>query len=146
MKKTLKAYGVYGLMDWQPLLNVGKAKFQPLFSGGGATAYGETPAKYVTSNPVCQHIIESSHYFQSGYITLLYEHNLDENKADENKADEIKDDTNEGELLKEVSFSSLGDASAYLNENFNIPKNKLRTRESIIEVGKDNGIDVKISD
>lgn len=141
MNKKLKTYGVYGLMDWQPLLYVGKAKFQPLFSGGGVTAYGETPAKYTTSNPVCQHIIESSHYFKSGYIKLLYEHGSDNHEGD----NEVQENEEE-QPLKEMLFNSLGDASTYLNENFGTPKSKLRTRETIIEVGKANGIDVKITD
>lgn len=141
MNKKLKTYGVYGLMDWQPLLYVGKAKFQPLFSGGGVTAYGETPAKYTTSNPVCQHIIESSHYFESDYIKLLYEHGSDNHEGD----NEVQENEEE-QPLKEMLFNSLGDASTYLNENFGTPKSKLRTRETIIEVGKANGIDVKITD
>lgn len=141
MNKKLKTYGVYGLMDWQPLLYVGKAKFQPLFSGGGVTAYGETPAKYTTSNPVCQHIIESSHYFKSDYIKLLYEHGSDNHEGD----NEVQENEEE-QPLKEMLFNSLGDASTYLNENFGTPKSKLRTRETIIEVGKANGIDVKITD
>lgn len=141
MNKKLKTYGVYGLMDWQPLLYVGKAKFQPLFSGGGVTAYGETPAKYTTSNPVCQHIIESSHYFKSNYIKLLYE-----NGSDNHEGDNEVQENEEEQPLKEMLFSSLGDASTYLNENFGTPKSKLRTRETIIEVGKANGIDVKITD
>lgn len=141
MNKKLKTYGVYGLMDWQPLLYVGKAKFQPLFSGGGVTAYGETPAKYTTSNPVCQHIIESSHYFKSNYIKLLYEHGSDNHEGD----NEVQENEEE-QPLKGMLFNSLGDASTYLNENFGTPKSKLRTRETIIEVGKANGIDVKITD
>lgn len=141
MNKKLKTYCVYGLMDWQPLLHVGKAKFQPLFSGGGVTAYGETPAKYTTSNPVCQHIIESSHYFKSDYIKLLYEHGSDNHEGD----NEVQENEEE-QPLKEMLFNSLGDASTYLNENFGTPKSKLRTRETIIEVGKANGIDVKITD
>ena len=141
MNKKSKTYGVYGLMDWQPLLYVGKAKFQPLFSGGGVTAYGETPAKYTTSNPVCQHIIESSHYFKSDYIKLLHEYGSDNHEGD----NEVQENEEE-QPLKEMLFNSLGDASTYLNENFGTPKSKLRTRETIIEVGKANGIDVKITD
>lgn len=145
MNRTIKTYGVYGLMDWQPLLNAGKAKFQPLFSGGGVTAYGETPAKYTTSNPVCQHLIERSHYFQTGYIKLLYKHGS-ANDVRDSLEECSEEKTLPDEQLKEMKFSSLGDASAYLNETFGIIKSKMRTREEIIELGKENGIDVKFTD
>lgn len=90
---------------------------------------------------MCQHIIESSHYFKSDYIKLLYEHGSDNHEGD----NEVQENEEE-QALKEMLFNSLGDASTYLNENFGTPKSKLRTRETIIEVGKANGIDVKITD
>lgn len=136
MEVTSKTYGVYGLMDWQPLIKVGKATFSPLFTGGGATAYGQTPAKYTTNNPVCQRIIENSHYFKAGHIQLLYE-----NKS-ESEVEEVKEEAK----VTKMSFSSLGDASTYLNDTFGVPKTKLRSRDSIIREGMAHNVEISITE
>lgn len=68
MKKT---YGVSGLMEWQAVFRHGRATLSARFSGGALTGYGVTPAEYTTSNPVAQHIIESSRQFRDGRIRLL---------------------------------------------------------------------------
>lgn len=123
-------------MDWQPLIKVGKATFSPLFTGGGATAYGQTPAKYTTSNPVCQRIIENSHYFKAGHIQLLYE-----NKAKKEVSEEPK-----AEKKTEMSFGSLSEAAAYLNDKFGVPKTKLRSRDSITQSGLDHNVVISITE
>lgn len=156
-KKVTKTYGVYGLMDWQPILHVGKARFQPLFEGGGATAYGETPAKYTTSNPIFQHIIESSHYYQCGHIQLLYsneevEKNDEETNALESEAEDVKAHIaqEEGDIAADgmtvMEFASTGDASQYLAETFDIPKSQLRGRTNVIAIAKEHGIAVKFTE
>lgn len=66
-----KTYGVSGLMDWTTQIKAGKAAVNVRFSGGALTAYGVTPAKYSTSNPIFQSVIENSDYFKSGRIKLL---------------------------------------------------------------------------
>lgn len=66
-----KVYGVSGLMDWTTNINVGKAAVSVHFTGGALTAYGVTPAKYVTSSPFFQHVIENSDPFKNGRIKLL---------------------------------------------------------------------------
>lgn len=150
-KITVKTYGVYGLMDWQPILHVGKAKFQPLFEGGGATAYGETPAKYTTSNPICQHIIESSHYFKVGHIQLLYSnttdgegHTVEEEAESADDAVGTEDETQEsGEVME---FASTGDASQYLADTFGVPKSQLRGRTNVLAVAKEHGLNIKFTE
>lgn len=69
----LKTYGVSGLMDWTTNIKVGKASVSVHFTGGALTAYGVTPAKYSTSNPFFQSVIEGSLHFKSGRIALLGE-------------------------------------------------------------------------
>ena len=155
-KKTTKTYGVYGLMDWQPILHVGKAKFQPLFEGGGATAYGETPAKYTTANPILQHIIESSHYFKVGHIQLLYSNTTDDggNTDEENdkKTDEAevvdaeKTEAEADESGEAMEFASTGDAAQYLADNFDIPKSQLRGRTNVVAAAKEHGIIIKFTE
>lgn len=138
----MKTYGVYGLMDWQPIIRVGRAKFCPLFTGGGATAYGQTPAKYATSNEVCQRIIENSDYFKSGHIKLLYSNEIEEAKDSEVCAESHDD----GAEYVEKVFPSMGDAASYVADSFGTPKSKLRTRDAIVSAGKAHNVNIKIAD
>ena len=138
----MKTYGVYGLMDWQPIIRVGRAKFCPLFTGGGATAYGQTPAKYATSNEVCQRIIENSDYFKSGHIKLLYSNEIEEAKDLEACAESHDD----GAEYVEKVFPSMGDAASYVADSFGTPKSKLRTRDAIVSAGKAHNVNIKIAD
>lgn len=138
----MKIYGVYGLMDWQPIIRVGRAKFCPLFTGGGATAYGQTPAKYATSNEVCQRIIENSDYFKSGHIKLLYTNEIEEAKDLEVCAESHDD----GAEYVEKVFPSMGDAASYVADSFGTPKSKLRTRDAIVSAGKAHNVNIKIAD
>ena len=66
-----KTYGVSGLMDWTTQIKAGKGSVSVHFTGGALTAYGVTPAKYSTSNPFFQSVIENSKQFNSGRIELL---------------------------------------------------------------------------
>ncbi len=140
--REMKTYGVYGLMDWQPIIRVGRAKFCPLFTGGGATAYGQTPAKYATSNEVCQRIIENSDYFKSGHIKLLYSNDIEEAKDLEVCAESHDD----GAEYVEKVFPSMGDAASYVADSFGTPKSKLRTRDAIVSAGKAHNVNIKIAD
>lgn len=142
MMREMKTYGVYGLMDWQPIIRVGRAKFCPLFTGGGATAYGQTPAKYATSNEVCQRIIENSDYFKSGHIKLLYSNEIEEAKDLEVCAESHDD----GAEYVEKVFPSMGDAASYVADSFGTPKSKLRTRDAIVSAGKAHNVNIKIAD
>lgn len=142
MMREMKTYGVYGLMDWQPIIRVGRAKFCPLFTGGGETAYGQTPAKYATSNEVCQRIIENSDYFKSGHIKLLYSNEIEEAKDLEVCAESHDD----GAEYVEKVFPSMGDAASYVADSFGTPKSKLRTRDAIVSAGKAHNVNIKIAD
>lgn len=142
MMREMKTYGVYGLMDWQPIIRVGRAKFCPLFTGGGATAYGQTPAKYATSNEVCQRIIENSDYFKSGHIKLLYTNEIEEAKDLEVCAESHDD----GAEYVEKVFPSMGDAASYVADSFGTPKSKLRTRDAIVSAGNAHNVNIKIAD
>lgn len=67
----LKTYGVSGLIDWTTQIKVGKGSVLVHFTGGALTAYGVTPAKYSTSKPFFQSVIENSEQFKSGRIELI---------------------------------------------------------------------------
>lgn len=120
--KALKIYGVKGLMEWQCVIVSGGVKFHFSFTEGTITGYGVTPAKYRTSNPILQDVIENSDYFKSGKIFLVKTISL------ENEAKNVvsQDD------FKRVEVSCLEDAKDYLAENYNVSRLKLKSKQSIV--------------
>ncbi len=78
MKKKRITYGVYGMMEYQSIIKIGRATLKVLFTDGSITAIGQNPAKYTTSDFLVQHAIENSSEFKRGRITVLDTIELDE--------------------------------------------------------------------
>lgn len=78
MKKKRVTYGVYGMMEYQAIIKIGRATLKVLFTDGSMTAIGQNPAKYTTSDFLVQHAIENSRDFKRGRITVLNTIELDE--------------------------------------------------------------------
>ena len=60
MKKKRITYGVYGMMEYQTIIKIGRATLKVLFTDGSMTAIGQNPAKYTTSDFLVQRAIENS--------------------------------------------------------------------------------------
>ncbi len=78
MKKRKITYGVDGMMEYQAIMTVGKAKMKVHFSDGFITARGITPATFTTDNLVVQRAIEQSTDFKRGRIKIIRVITLDE--------------------------------------------------------------------
>lgn len=78
MKKKRITYGVYGMMEYQSIIKIGRATLKVLFTDGSMTAIGQNPAKYTTSDFLVQHAIENSSEFKRGRITVVGTIELDE--------------------------------------------------------------------
>ncbi len=78
MKKKRITYGVYGMMEYQSIIKIGRATLKVLFSDGSMTAFGQNPAKYTTSDFLVQRAIENSSDFKRGRITIVSSIELDE--------------------------------------------------------------------
>lgn len=157
-KKTIKTYGVRGLMEWVCNIPVGKAKMRIEFTGGVLTKYGVSPAKYVTNDLFRQTLIEGSQLFKAGRIKLLsaVETDEDEDRLVERPAEAgpvadggecpapAADDGGEGERDEEgrlvVEVGSLEEAKAYLNEKFGIPVRDIRSGARIVAAAGENGV------
>lgn len=149
VKMIRKTYGVSGLMDWTTQIKAGKGSVSVHFTGGALTAYGVTPAKFSTSNPFFQNVIEGSEQFQSGRIELLGEMEVaDEDvPAASNTSEDIP--TKEGEAHKgeklvndsqgagaivgmcEIKVADKSEAIEYLKEHYsdkNYTATGLRTK------------------
>ena len=68
MKKT---YIAPGLLDLQLVLHAGAAWVTVEFTGGRSLGYGDYSAKYSTSDPSLQYLIEHSPEYTSGRIRQL---------------------------------------------------------------------------
>ena len=78
MKKKRITYGVYGMMEYQSIIKIGRATLKVLFTDGSMTAIGQNPAKYTTSDFLVQRAIENSSDFKRGRITVVDTIELDE--------------------------------------------------------------------
>lgn len=129
--KVLKIYGVKGLMEWQCVIPSGGVRFHFAFSDGTMTGYGVTPARYRTTDPILQNVIERSNYFKSGKIFL-------------ERQIIIERDTVEAEVtapFEKVDVSCLDDAKEYLAEHFGVSRLKLKNKQSIIAQATENKIE-----
>lgn len=78
MKKKRITYGVYGMMEYQAIIKIGRATLKVMFTDGSITAMGQTPAQYTTSDFIVQHAIENSSDFKKGRIHVVNTIELDE--------------------------------------------------------------------
>lgn len=85
MKKKRITYGVYGMMEYQAIIKIGRATLKVLFTDGSMTSIGQNPAKYTTSDFLTQHAIENSSDFKRGRIQVVNTIELDEDVRIERK-------------------------------------------------------------
>lgn len=78
MKKKRITYGVYGMMEYQAIIKIGRATLKVLFTDGSMTSIGQNPAQYTTSDFIVQHAIENSSDFKKGRIHVVNTIELDE--------------------------------------------------------------------
>lgn len=78
MKKKRITYGVYGMIEYQAIIKIGRATLKVLFTDGSMTSIGQNPAKYTTSDFLTQHAIENSSDFKRGRIQVVNTIELDE--------------------------------------------------------------------
>ena len=78
MKKKRITYGVYGMMEYQALIKIGKATLKVQFTDGSITAYGQNPAQFTTADFIVQHAIENSSDYKRGRIKRVTVIELDE--------------------------------------------------------------------
>lgn len=78
MKKKRITYGVYGMMEYQAIIKIGRATLKVMFTDGSITAMGQNPAQYTTSDFLTQHAIENSSDFKRGRIQVVNTIELDE--------------------------------------------------------------------
>lgn len=78
MKKKRITYGVYGMMEYQTIIKIGRATLKVLFTDGSITSIGQNPAMYTTSDFLVQRAIENSSEYKKGRIVTVNTIELDE--------------------------------------------------------------------
>ena len=68
MKTVRKTYAVRGLIEWQMTLDVAGALLRINFTGGSMGTNGVRPARFTTTNPALQKLIEKSRHFSEGKV------------------------------------------------------------------------------
>lgn len=136
--KVLKVYAVKSLMEWHCEIVSGGVKFHFAFADGMTSSQGVTPARYKTTNPVFQSIIEHSHYFKSGKIILEKRVVLEADTLAVANETQPKAAT---PSIEKVEVSCLDDAKDYLNEKFNVDRRKLSSSNAIMECAKAHNIE-----
>lgn len=116
MKKKRITYGVYGMMEYQSIIKIGRATLKVLFSDGSMTAFGQNPAKYTTSDFLVQRAIENSSDFKRGRITVVNAIELDEEVRIERnpaKKETVKvANTEAGSTAEETATGTDGEQTA----------------------------------
>lgn len=148
--KSIKTYGVRGLMECVYYIPVGKAKLRLNFSGGVLTAYGNTPARYTTSDPVRQAIIEHSDLFKGGKIVLLKQRVIEQDEPEPIPASSASSAPSapiaslSPSALTPKSFPSLAEARDYLSSAFGLSPSGLTSTEKIKSAGRAHGLNITI--
>ena len=133
-----KTYGVKGMIEWHALIPFGKSTMSVKFTGGTITGYGISPAKFITSDPIAQNVIERSDLFKNGKIKLLavYEEPGDKTSA----ATASQNGVETSKAKKQIKVASLEDAREILKEK-GVSWRELKTTDAIKTAAAGLGIE-----
>lgn len=129
-------------MEWDALIECGKARLRVKFEGGSSSGFGESPALYRTKNPAAQHIIEMSQYFKEKRIRLIRViHYADGDAGDTSAATSNGSTAGKGTLiLEDKSFSDMQTARRYMHETYGVALRKMLSQDQIRQAGELYGI------
>ena len=150
--KYIKTYGIYGLLEWHGVVKAGSATMKVSFTNGTTTAYGVSPATYITKDEATQFVIENSDKFKSGRIKLISKRELPFEGGNEPeqhtaaKPAEPAADAPEAPAGSTMSFANIEDAKDYFSEKYDVNRSKMRSRAAVEEVAKGYGITISWND
>lgn len=126
-----KTYGAHGMIEWHPIIRVGKVDFHFEFSGGALNAYGVTPAEFTTTDKVLQHVIEHSSYFKQGRIKLLRQFEVADAPSQVKKVGAGRE------------VEGYEEAKRVMKDEYGIDWKQLRTLEQVKKMADQIGLIVK---
>ena len=158
-----------GLIEWHGTVKYGAHSMSIAFTNGGATAFGVNPATFTTGDSLTQYVIENCDKFKEGRIHIVRKielpgeddsekeepsNNVTEKPAEAEKPAEVEKPAEapvttskeaEVEDSNAVVFKTTNndDAKDYLAETFGVNRSKMRSRKSIEDVAKENGVTIE---
>lgn len=163
-----KRYEVKGMMEWHPMFVAGRARVRVSFTGGHLGEGCVSPARFETSDPVVQRLIEKSAAFRSGRIRLaacIYGNEEAEGcGADRTPAKKVEAPTAQEtvwpqeaapasaleaesageEKLETMEFDSMEEAREYLNMNRQVRMSRLLDVKSCMREARKLGLEIKL--
>ena len=121
-------------MEWHPVFAVGRARLQVSFTGGHLGEGCVTPARYETTDPVVQRVIENSESFRSGRIRLAATIRLGMAQAS-SAADPglgMAQAASAAERLNTFEFCSLDEVREFLHKEKGVSKTRLDSEDDCI--------------
>ena len=160
---TIKVYGMDGLIEWHGTVKYGEHSMSVAFTNGGATAFGVNPATFTTSDSLTQYVIENCDKFKEGRIKIVRKIELpgEDDTEKEEQSNNVAKKQEEAEKPAEAPVTapneteaedsnaiifkanSNDDAKDYLAETFGVNRSKMRSRKSIEDVAKENGVTIE---
>ena len=161
--KTIKVYGMDGLIEWHGTVKYGAHSMSIAFTNGGATAFGVNPATFTTGDSLTQYVIENCDKFKEGRIHIVRKIELpgEDDSEKEEQSNNVAKKQEEAEKPAEAPVTipnetetedgnavvfkatSNDDAKDYLAETFGVNRSKMRSRKSIEDVAKENGVTIE---
>lgn len=153
MKKKRIIYGVYGMMEYQSVVRIGKNLIKVHFADGSTTATGITPATFSSENIMMQNAIESCEDFRRGrikrvrVIELNEEIVIDHNptKTSESNSNSITNpgtnEDNSENAMKRIPVNDISEAREWLAEKYGVSRTLIRTVKSVKEQAERLGIE-----
>lgn len=155
-----KRYEVKGMMEWHPMFVAGRARVRVSFTGGHLGEGCVAPARFETSDPVVQRLIEKSAAFRSGRIRLKAEAEAgavtspaaqeasgpQEALLPPEEAPALASGSASAgdEKLETIEFDSMEEAREYLNMNRQVRMSRLLDVESCMREARKLGLEIKV--
>lgn len=114
--KVKKVYGIHGLLEWHGVVESPSVKMKVDFTNGSVTSYGVAPATFITSDPLTQHVMESSEQFKGGRIKLIQVIQLPGEEDAEPAEDDAQSEAPKS--VETVTVANKMEAVEYLKEHF----------------------------
>ena len=97
---------------------------------------------YMTRDPKVQKAVESHYWFKDKFFLV---ETVDEKKeaAEVKKKAAVKTKKNVADEKKTHSVTDVEDAKDYLAETFGVSRSKMKTKEDILEIAKEKGVELE---
>lgn len=131
-----KRYEAPGMMEWHPVIAVGRSRLRIPFEGGFFSGRGQSPAIFETSDEALQTMIEASALYEKGRIRL----------APGFTPGAAAKETGKRSAARKMEFANLEQARDYLIMQKGAKRTSLLTASGCVETAAEFGIALNIKE